>query len=305
MRRETFLEVLNAEARSLSWPTITDRMLRDWILEDLFPGPTEKGLGRGLGSERRYSSAALAAGLEVVRLRASGPRRNAALRLRLWLLDFNVPMDRIIEDLRSEFDRLLRRGFFRDPLRYDANSNEEYSERKIQAELRRAGPVDPDLAAAGLPPPSGDILNLASELVWGSDGPTRLLTLLEARISPFVSENGLKILSEFLRGLEPYVATTGLFGSPDEIEKSGLEVLATIGEGDLLKGRRFYQFALAMADWAARGGEFLSPDVATPTLSEALSKIARSLRDSDEWCIAGLAVCSIAAHRAISASQQK
>ena len=171
MRRETLLEVLNAEARSLSSPTITERMLRDWIVEDLIPGPTEKGLGRGLGSERRYSPGALAAGLEVVRLKASGTRRNVALRVRLWLLDFTVPTDRITEDISSEYDRLLRRGFFRNPLRYDAHSNEEYSEREIQAELRRAGPPDADLAAAGLVPPSGDLLNVASELVWGSEGP--------------------------------------------------------------------------------------------------------------------------------------
>jgi hypothetical protein len=51
-----------------------------------------------------------------------------------------------------------------------------------------------------------------------------------------------------------------------------------------------------MADCGARGGEFLPPD-AEPVLSEALSKIARSLRDSDEWCVVGLAVCSIAVHR--------
>jgi hypothetical protein len=211
-------------------------------------------------------------------------------------------MDRIAKDLRSEFDRLLRRGFFRNPLRYDAHSDGEYSEREIQAELRRAGSLDPDLAAARLAPPPGDMLNLASELVWGSEGPTQLLASLETRISPFASEKGREVVSEFLHGLEPYVATAGLFGNPDEIEKSGLEALATIGEGDLLKGRRFYQFALAMADCGARGGEFLPPDV-EPALSEALSKIARSLRDSDEWCVVGLAVCSIAAHRAISASR--
>jgi hypothetical protein len=78
-----------------------------------------------------------------------------------------------------------------------------------------------------------------------------------------------------------------------------LEELAKINERDLEKGRRLYQFALAMADFGARGGEFLSPNVA-PGLSEALSKIARTLRDSDEWCVAGLAACSIAAHRAIT-----
>jgi hypothetical protein len=299
MRRETLLEVLNAEARTLSSSAITERMLRDWIAEDLFLGPTEKGLGRGLGSERRYSPAALAAALEVVRLKTSGARRYATLRLRLWLLNFDVPMDRITEDLRSEFDRLLRRGFFRNPLRYDTHSDEEYSAREIQAELRRAGSIDPDLAAAGLVPPSDDLLNVASELVWGSEGPTQLLGSLETHISPFASEKGREVLSEFLLGLEPYVATAGLFGNPDEIEKSGLEALATIGEGDLLKGRRFYQFVLAMADCGARGGEFLPPEVG-PALSKALCKMARSLRHSDEWCVVGLAVCTIAASRAAS-----
>ena len=45
MLKKTILEVLNAEARSLGSPPVTDRMLRDWILEDFFSGPTEKGLG--------------------------------------------------------------------------------------------------------------------------------------------------------------------------------------------------------------------------------------------------------------------
>jgi hypothetical protein len=148
------------------------------------------------------------------------------------------------------------------------------------------------------------MLNVASELIWGSGGPTQLLTSLETVISPFASEKGREVLSEFLRGLEPYVATGGLFGNPDEIENSGLEALATIGAGDLLKGRRFYQFALAMADCGARGGEFLPQDVA-PELPKALSKIARSLRNSDEWCVAGLAACSIVARRTMNASRKK
>ena len=63
-----------------------------------------------------------------------------------------------------------------------------------------------------------------------------------------------------------------------------------------MKGRRLYQFALAMADCAAQGTEFLTPNVA-PELGVALSKIARTLRESDEWCVAGLATCAIAVHR--------
>ena len=71
-----------------------------------------------------------------------------------------------------------------------------------------------------------------------------------------------------------------------------------------MKGRRLYQFALAMADCAARGGDFLPPNI-PPALGEGLFKTAHTLRESDEWCVAGLAACTIAAHRAINASQTK
>jgi hypothetical protein len=60
-----------------------------------------------------------------------------------------------------------------------------------------------------------------------------------------------------------------------------------------MKGRRLYQFMLAMADCAARSGEFLPADVSLQS-GEAFSKTARSLRDSDDWCVTGLAVCTIA-----------
>jgi hypothetical protein len=140
MLKKTLLEVLNAEAQSLGSPPVTDRILRDWILEDFFSGPTEKGLGRGLGSEWSYSPAALRAALEIVRLKASGAkRRNTVLRIRVWLLGFHVPTRRIKEDSKSEFDRLVSRHFFRNPFRYDASSGSGLSEREKERELNRSG----------------------------------------------------------------------------------------------------------------------------------------------------------------------
>ena len=91
--------------------------------------------------------------------------------------------------------------------------------------------------------------------------------------------------------------------SPDEIGKSGLKALAAIGEVDLMKGRRLYQFVVAMFDCAARGGEFLPSDI-PPAFSEAITKAARTLRESDEWCVAGLAACSIAPSRVRIGSPQ-
>jgi hypothetical protein len=292
--KDTILAVLNAEARSLGTDPVSERALEDWIFEDLFEGPTERGLAGG-GSEWWYSTAALRAALEVVKLKASVPhRRNALVRLRLWLLECNIPIERIAEDLKSEFDRLLRRHFFRNPPR-DVRSSSELSQRERGVELRKAGPLDPSLADSGLAPQQDDILNFALDSVWGSGKPSQILKSLERLISPFASEKGQEALADFLETLEPYVAVPGLFGHRDWIERSGLESLDKVSGSDLLKARRFYQFALSMADCASRGVEFLPPDI--PVSDEAFSKIARTLRESDEWCVVGLAACAIAASR--------
>jgi hypothetical protein len=299
--RQTMLEVLNAEARSLGASPIIDRTLEDWFHEELFERPTEKGLSGG-GSEWRYSPAALRAALEVVRLKASGPkRRNTVLRIRLWLLGFDVPINRIAEDLKSEFSRALHRRFFRNPFRYDAGSGAGLSEREKEKERRRAGPLDPTFVDTGLELPTDDLLGLMWESVSDPTGPSKFLDVLDELLSPFLSEKGRAILADFLKGVEPYIAPAGLFGAPDEIGKSELDALSAVNEEDLMKGRRLYQFAVAMADCAARGNEFLPPNI-PPAFA---SRTNRTLRESDEWCIAGLAVCSIAAHRAISASRTK
>jgi hypothetical protein len=299
--KDTILAVLNAEARSLGAEPVIDRALEDWIFEDLFKGPIDKGLSGG-GSEWRYSPAALKAALEVIRLKAQSPkRRNTVLRIRLWLLSFHVPMDRIKKDLRSEYRRLLRRHFFRNPFHHDASSGEGVSEPEKERERRRAGPFDPTFGNAGWEVPRDDILRLVWEMVSDPAKQSHFLKVLDQLVSPYVSEKGRASVAGFLKGVEPYGNVAGLFGAPDEIGKSGLKALAAIGEVDLMKGRRLYQFALAMADCAARADELLPPNVA-PALGETLSKIALSLCDSDEWCVAGLAVCSIAVARAKSAT---
>jgi hypothetical protein len=293
------LEVLNAEAQFLGAPAVSDRVLEDWFYEDLLPRPIEKGLPGG-GSEWAYSPAALRAGLEVIRLKGSSPsRRNSVLRIRLWLLDFFVPTHRIAEDLRSEFSRLLHRHFFRDPLRYDA-SGKHISEREKERERRRAGPLDPTFVDAGLELPRDGLLRLSWEAISDPAGSSQFLKTLDQLLSPFLSEKGRASLTDFLKGVDRNIDPAGLFGAPDEIGKSGLEALTAAGDGDLMKGRRLYQFANAMADCATRGSEFFPLSVG-PAPDEAFSKIAHTLRESDEWCVAGLAACSIMAHRASQA----
>jgi hypothetical protein len=90
---------------------------------------------------------------------------------------------------------------------------------------------------------------------------------------------------------------SGLFGHPEWIEKSGLQALDKLDVSDILQARRFYQFALAMADCASASVEFLLTGI-QPVSDKTLSKIARTLRESDEWCVAELATCAIAVSRA-------
>jgi hypothetical protein len=291
------LEVLNAEARFLGAQPVSDRVLEDWFYEDLLLRPIEKGLAGG-GSEWRYSPDAIRAALAVVRLKGSTPsRRNSVVRIRLWLLDFFVPINRIKEDLESEFSRFLRRHFFRHPFHYDAESGDDISELEKEREQRRAGSLDSTFVDAGMELERDDLLRLIWEAISDPVGSSQFLKTLDQLVSPFLSEKGRAIFANVLKGAEPYVDVAGLFGAPDEIGKSGLKALAAVNQADLIKGRRLYQFGLAMADCASRGNEFLPPNL-SPALGEALSKTARTLRESDEWCIIGLAVCAIAVSRA-------
>jgi hypothetical protein len=294
---QTILDVLNAEAESLGAPGVSSRTLEDLISEKHLPGPLQNSLGRH-GSEWTYSPASLKAALEVIRFKAIDPkRRNTVLRIRLWLLGFDVSIKRIAEDLESEFSRLLRRNIFRSPLRYDAKSAEDISVRDKDRERRRAGTLDPAFIDAGFELPRDDLLGLVWEAISDPVRSSQFLQTPDQLVSPLLSESGKGVFQIFLRSVEPYVDTSGLLGNPDEIEKSGLGAFAAVNREHLVKGRRLYQFALSMADCAGRGEEFFPPDLSLQ-LGEIFSKIARSLRDSDDWCIVGLAVCAIAVSRA-------
>jgi hypothetical protein len=149
--------------------------------------------------------------------------------------------------------------------------------------------------------PAQDILKLGSEGVWGSDKPSQLWKTLRELASRYLSEKGQEAFRALVEVLEPYVNVAGLFGNPDEIERSGLEELARVGPPELQKARRLYQFVIVGSDCADRGSEFLPPDV-LPTLDKQLSRIARTLAESDEWCVAGLAAGAIAASRVSGAA---
>ena len=167
-------------------------------------------------------------------------------------------------------------------------------------EQRRAGTLDPSFVDAGLELPRDDLLKLAWEAISDPVRSSQFLKVLDQLVSPLLSENGSLFFQTFLRSVEPYIDTSGLLGNPEDIETSGLVAFAAVKKAHLIKGRRLYQFAVSMADCAGRGAEFFPPDLSLH-YGDMLSKVARSLRDFDDWCIMGLAVCTIAVSRTANA----
>jgi hypothetical protein len=99
-----------------------------------------------------------------------------------------------------------------------------------------------------------------------------------------------------LVGVEPYFNISGLFGNPDEIEKSGLEELSKVEDADLREGRRFYQVILGIYELAAK---ILDPSAAGGWKEghEAFQAAAISLKETDECAVTFLAWGTLAAYR--------
>jgi hypothetical protein len=98
-----------------------------------------------------------------VKLRALGAKRFAALRVRLWLSDYDL------SDLCSEFERLLERRVHRRPWSYDARTRKFIPKSELKRHAKKLEPVDARLAAAGLKPSDNVILGLGSEFSLGPE----------------------------------------------------------------------------------------------------------------------------------------
>jgi hypothetical protein len=142
MLKTDLLTVLNAEAAQLGVGKVTPSMFDDWVEEDLIDRPTPKGRRRGQNPLWEYSAGTTERALSILRVKAKHVTRFAALRLQLSLAGHELPPSRIKKDLRSEFNRLLKRHFFRGQLwNYDARDpNADSLEKREQtsANFRRS-----------------------------------------------------------------------------------------------------------------------------------------------------------------------
>jgi hypothetical protein len=296
MLKADLLPVLNAEATRLGVSPVTERMWEDWVdEEDLIDKPKPKGRKRGKNPMWEYSSGTTERALTVLRLKADGVTRFSALRLQLWLHGHEVPLARIKGDLESEFERLLKKHFFRNPWTFDARDPNSDAPEKIKRHKKKLQPVDQTLDAAGLTPSDDSLFALGSKFFWGPDRKTDPFEVITAELSQKcgVPTSSFEML---LADLKPYIAcVAGLFGNPDEIEKSGVSELNKLTLEDLNSGRTFYQGLLGLFEVGSKILS-LSKSADTVTLRLAFEKAAHSQKHQ-EWSVLCSAVGAIVSFR--------
>lgn len=104
MDRHAMLRAVNARSQSRYGSPITDSMLDDLNEERVMSGPRRQS-SRGPGANYQYGDEDLRRLTHIRWLKARGMRRNSQLRIYLSLAHFDVPLELIREDLKTEYHR--------------------------------------------------------------------------------------------------------------------------------------------------------------------------------------------------------
>jgi hypothetical protein len=89
---------------------------------------------------------------------------------------------------------------------------------------------------------SASVLNFP----WGPSTVHDLLSLSKQGVGTVTPWLPTEITDKLLADVEPYIQVSGLFGNPEEIEKSGLAE-----ETDLRDGKKFYQIVVGLFELSA------------------------------------------------------
>jgi hypothetical protein len=138
---------------------VSERRVRDWIDEELMPGPIAMGRRREWGTPAQYRHA-----LEICRHIAQGADRYSDIRFRQWLAGRDVPFDLLRKAVASEFER-LRKNLLR-PLQHDPGPSELGDEkpRRLKAVRRRIGEPSPKILPPGFEYSEQELLRLYDAL---------------------------------------------------------------------------------------------------------------------------------------------
>jgi hypothetical protein len=231
---DELLAVLNGDAERMGSPPIDARVLRFWVDRRLIGVRAAKGRGRGFNPTWHFSEAACQYARAILELKSKGIRRVAALRIHLWVLKDDYPIEGVRNDLRAEFVRFRKRQRRASPFDYDHRDRARLSNADIAGEMKKLFNRFDTLPGIEFLTPRM-VVDAASELMWGEEGRKNISSI------PFKMAKLAGVSTEPLNVDISIENFGGIFGSPDEIERSGEEILRKVGVDDLFVGRLRFQ----------------------------------------------------------------
>jgi hypothetical protein len=194
---------------------VTHRVIRDWSDENLLPGPTKIGLGRGKGFKTNWDALAYRRACRICGFKKKGTKYFDELHILLWLAGEHVN----IKDLRRSCLRALKR--FKSSKDMNTRSNIDLtnrlpSARTIKAFRKRGASVDKRIVPANFTYSGQEAMEMLAVLKTG-EGPTNFAQSL-------VKAVGLPSETKF--DVTPLVNLfSGLFANPDESQISSQNCL--------------------------------------------------------------------------------
>lgn len=260
MKQRDLLERLNCRVRQRYNTVVGRRRFQDWVSEDLVPGPVP---GTHDWTPKSYFWA-----LQICRLRAQGITRNSEIRIQLWIRHREICPEKLRADLKSEYDRIVKRMLEPINSTYAPRIGSQPSTRAEVAVVSKMGALAPVLAAAGFERSRSEWLSTYFIARFGSEDnqpPDLISSLLE-------NGGALSWVLKWVPNAVPMnkVLTSGLLGDPDEIAISAIDSISK-AEWKLFLGAR-----AALRAWPRVFSNL--PDLTSALAPEATPSIDRLRR---------------------------
>lgn len=246
LRRQEYIDRINAWAARRGAPPVTSRMLEDWDEEGIALAVT-KAVGTYNGrAVRLYGAPQFRRALTICLMKKKGIRRYSALRVALWLRGCTIRGELPREDLEKEFTRSTSQLIRPISSTYPSHSNSR-NPKKEATLLKQAGDLSPRLLSSPLRL-SDDHLIEAIGLVREGGPSSKIQSFLTSALDRIPVQIG-KQLAIAAQGISQHLSW--LAAPPSE--KDGLQrgLIATASDQELMDARRimlqFSNFPLAPA----------------------------------------------------------
>lgn len=239
MTRDELLQRINRRAKLRYGFQVTWRALRDWVDEELMPGPTPRGRRRGKGVYWDWPWSSCVRALQICCLKSRGVNTFASIRLHLWFGGIEMPIWRVRKSLEEEMRRFRKRAFRSVSSTYDPRMKTGVSKREAHTVAKQLGELSPAFAASGVRYAAEDLVITYGATRFGEPQNRRA----DGTKAPFrdVVPRAMRQLGIPTHRqeavLQAEMSFSGLLGDPGEIEGSAEDTISRASKSALLQAR--------------------------------------------------------------------